>query len=183
MINADCCLIQQLPHLYLHFTCMWHPACKDTELCSSSNFAHFRISWLALHWLPIKVRSTCKLAWLCYHCHSSTAPSYVADMWQKKPSHTRKIFAPARTQCVFSFNTVRQYLSVVHFLLLFRSATPFQMMSDVLHHCQSISVVQRPTCFVQFTIRTIFITVCKCMAWLLLTCCSLHSNVIVIVMW
>ena len=41
----------------------------------------------SLHWLPIKVRSTYKI--LCYHCHSSTAPSYVADMLQKKPSHTR----------------------------------------------------------------------------------------------
>ena len=43
----------------------------------------------SLHWLPVKVRSTYKIACLCYHCHSSTAPSYVADMLQKKPSHTR----------------------------------------------------------------------------------------------
>ena len=28
----------------------------------------------SLHWLPVKVRSTCKIACLCYHCHSSTAP-------------------------------------------------------------------------------------------------------------
>ena len=43
----------------------------------------------SLHWLPVKVRSTYKIACLCYHCHSSTAPSYVADMLQKHPSHTR----------------------------------------------------------------------------------------------
>ena len=43
----------------------------------------------SLHWLPVKVRSTYKIACLCYHCHSSTASSYVADMLQKKPSHTR----------------------------------------------------------------------------------------------
>ena len=43
----------------------------------------------SLHWLPVKVRSTNKIACLCYHCHSSTAPSYVTDMLQKKPSHTR----------------------------------------------------------------------------------------------
>ena len=43
----------------------------------------------SLHWLPVKVRSTYKIACLCYHCHSSTAPSYVADMLHKKPSHTR----------------------------------------------------------------------------------------------
>ena len=43
----------------------------------------------SLHWLPVKVRSTYKIACLCYHCHSSTAPSFVADMLQKKPSHSR----------------------------------------------------------------------------------------------
>ena len=41
------------------------------------------------HWLPVKVRSTYKIACLCYHCHSSTAPSYVTDMLHKKPLHTR----------------------------------------------------------------------------------------------
>ena len=43
----------------------------------------------SLHWLPVKVRSTYKIACLCYHCHSSTAPSHVADMLHKKPLHTR----------------------------------------------------------------------------------------------
>ena len=43
----------------------------------------------SLHWLPVKVKSTCKIAWLCYHCHRSTAPSYVADMLHRKPSHIR----------------------------------------------------------------------------------------------
>ena len=37
----------------------------------------------SLHWLPVKVRSTYKIACLCYHCYSSTAPSYVADMLHK----------------------------------------------------------------------------------------------------
>ena len=41
----------------------------------------------SLHWLPVKVRSTYKIACLCYHCRSSTAPSYVADMLHRKPSH------------------------------------------------------------------------------------------------
>ena len=44
----------------------------------------------SLHWLPVKVWSTYKIACLCYHCHSSTAPSNVADMLHKKPLHTRK---------------------------------------------------------------------------------------------
>ena len=51
---------------------------------SSSITTHLK----SLHWLPVKVRSTLKIACLCYHCHSSTAPSYVADMLQIKPSHT-----------------------------------------------------------------------------------------------
>ena len=52
---------------------------------SSSITIHLK----SLHWLPVNVRSTYKIACLCYHCHSSTAPSYVADMLHKKPSHTR----------------------------------------------------------------------------------------------
>ena len=43
----------------------------------------------SLHCLPVKVRSTYKIACLCYHCHSSTAPSYVTDMLHRKPLHTR----------------------------------------------------------------------------------------------
>ena len=43
----------------------------------------------SLHWLPVKVRSTYNIACLCYHCDNSTAPSYVADMLQKEPLHTR----------------------------------------------------------------------------------------------
>ena len=38
-----------------------------------------------------KCLKTCgyKIACLCYHCHSSTAPSYVTDMLHRKPLHTR----------------------------------------------------------------------------------------------
>ena len=43
----------------------------------------------SLHWLPVKVRSTYKIACLCYHCHISTAPSYVTDVLHIKPLHTR----------------------------------------------------------------------------------------------
>ena len=51
---------------------------------SSSITIHLK----SLHWLPVKVRSTCKIACLCYHCHSSTAPSYVTSMLHRKPLHT-----------------------------------------------------------------------------------------------
>ena len=43
----------------------------------------------SLHWFPVKVRSTYKIACLCYHCHGSTAPSYVTGMLHRKRSHTR----------------------------------------------------------------------------------------------
>ena len=52
---------------------------------SSSITIHLK----SFHWLPFRVRSTYKIACLCYHCHSSTAPSYVTDMLHKKPLHTR----------------------------------------------------------------------------------------------
>ena len=39
----------------------------------------------SLHWLPVKVRSTYKIAYLCYHCHSSTAPSYITYVLEEKP--------------------------------------------------------------------------------------------------
>ena len=52
---------------------------------SSSITIHLK----SLHWLPVKVRNTYKIACLCYHCHSSTAPSYVTDMQHRKPLHTR----------------------------------------------------------------------------------------------
>ena len=48
---------------------------------SSSIAIHLK----SLHWLPVKVRSTYKIACLCY---SSTAPSYVTDMLHKEPLHT-----------------------------------------------------------------------------------------------
>ena len=46
---------------------------------------------LSLNWLPVKVRSTYKIACLCYHCHSITAPSNVADMLLKKLSHSLQL--------------------------------------------------------------------------------------------
>ena len=61
---------------------MWNRV-PDQSPMSSSITTHLK----SVHWLPVKVRSTYKIACLCYHCHSSTA-SYVADMLHKKPSHT-----------------------------------------------------------------------------------------------
>ena len=60
---------------------------------SSSITTHLK----SLHWLPVKIRSTYKIACLCYDCHSSTAPSYVTDMLQKKPSHTHNTCSSSNT--------------------------------------------------------------------------------------
>ena len=95
------------------------------------------------HWLPVKVRSTYKIACLCYHCHSSTAPSYVTDMLQK--SHrTPATLAPANTPCLLSIDrhTVRRHLVITRFpLLLPLSEILLQMMSGVPHHCHNLSLV------------------------------------------
>ena len=82
---------------------------------SSSITMHIK----SLHWLPVKVRSTYKIACLCYHCHSSTAPSYVTNMLHRKPLHTATL-APAHAPCLFTIylHTARQHLVIVHFLLL-----------------------------------------------------------------
>ena len=56
----------------------------------------------SLHWFPVKVRSTYKIGCLCNHCHSSTAPSYVADMLQKKPSPTHN--TPSRSYTMSLLN-------------------------------------------------------------------------------
>ena len=64
------------------------------HLTTTSNIAtHLK----SLHWLPVKARSTYKIACLCYHCHNSTAPSYVADILQKKPSYTRNTRSSSHT--------------------------------------------------------------------------------------
>ena len=65
---------------------------------SSSSTAHLK----SFHLLPVKVRSTYKIACLCYHCQGSTAPSYVADMLQKKPSHTRNTRCNSHTMLLLN---------------------------------------------------------------------------------
>ena len=65
---------------------------------SSSMTTHLK----SLHWLPVKVRSTYKIACLCYHCHSSTVPLYLADMLHRKPSHTRNTRSCSYTMPLFN---------------------------------------------------------------------------------
>ena len=56
----------------------------------------------SLHWLPVKGRKTYKIASLCHNCHSSTAPSYVADMLHIMPSHTRNSRSSSYTMPLFN---------------------------------------------------------------------------------
>ena len=56
----------------------------------------------SINLLPVNVRSTYKIACLCYHCHSSTAPSYVADMLLNKPSHTRNTHSSSYTMTLIN---------------------------------------------------------------------------------
>ena len=107
-------------------------------LMSSSITTHVK----SLQWLPFKVRSIYKIACLCYHCHSSTAPSHVADTLHK--SHrTPASLAPAHTPCLFSIDlhTERQHLVIVHFLLLLLLSGTIFIISGVPHHCHHLSLV------------------------------------------
>ena len=101
------------------------------------------INLKSLHWLPVKVRSAYKIACLCYHCHSSTAPSYVTGMLHRKPLHTRNTGSssysmPLLNRPAHSKATLgdRSFL-----LLLLLSGTLFQMMSGVRHQCHHLRLV------------------------------------------
>ena len=65
---------------------------------SSSATIHLK----SLNWLPVIVRSTYKIAYLCFYCHSSTAPSYVIYMLQKKPSHSLQLTHHASSQWTYT---------------------------------------------------------------------------------
>ena len=67
---------------------------NDAIFCYSYHYIRHKIESysfdvLSYSFVPVKVRSTYKIACLCYLCHSSTAPSYVTDMLHKNPLHTR----------------------------------------------------------------------------------------------
>ena len=87
----------------------------------------------SLHWLPVKGRSTYKIA-----CSATTATAVLHHHMSltccRKSHHTPATLVPAHTSCLFSIDlhTVRQHLVITHFLLpLLQSATLFHMMSGV----------------------------------------------------
>ena len=120
------------------------------RLPRSSNIAKHLMS---LHRLPAMVRCTYKLACMCHHCHSSTAPSYVTDLLQRKPSHTRNARSSLCTMSLLNRPAhSKSTLGDRSFpLLLLLSGTLFQMMTGVPHHCHHFSLVGRHNCFVQLT--------------------------------
>ena len=97
----------------------------------------------SLHWLPIKVRGTYKIACLCYHCHSSNAPSYIFGMLQQKTIIIFFRLTPIHTACFFSINlhTAWHHLVITHHFLPILSGTLFQIMSGVSHHCYHLRLV------------------------------------------
>ena len=116
---------------------------------SSSITIHLR----SLHRLPVKVRSTYKIACLCYHCHSSTAPSYVADMLHKKPSHTRNTRSSSFTMPILNRPAHSEATHGDRSLSFASSSVRNSIPNDVrcAHHCHHLSLVRRHACFVQFT--------------------------------
>ena len=91
----------------------------------------------SLHWLPVKVRITYKIACLCYHCHSSTAPSYITGMLHR--SHCTPVtLAPAHNPCLFSIDlhTVRQHFVIV---LFFASSSVWNSITNDVRCAPSLS--------------------------------------------
>ena len=126
---------------------------------SSSITIHLK----SLHWLPVKVRSTYKMACLCHHCHCSTAPSYVADILHKMP------LAPAHAPCLFSIylHTAWQRLVIVHF---FASSYVWNTISNDLRCAPSLS--SSKSRLKTYLFRSVYIdrtvsliTVHMCMVW------------------
>ena len=107
----------------------------------------------SLHWLPVKVRSTYKIA-CCATTATAVLHHHMSLTFCIESHHTPASLAPAHTPCLFSIDlhTILQHLVIVHFLLLLiLYGTLFQMMSGVPHHCHHLSLVWWHSCFVQFT--------------------------------
>ena len=85
-------------------------------LPKTSNIAKHLKSHL---WLPIKVRSTCKIACLCNHC-SAVLHHHMSLTCIRKIHRTPATLAPAHTPRLFSIDvqTVRQHMVVARFLSL-----------------------------------------------------------------
>ena len=96
----------------------------------------------SLHWLPVKVRSTYKIAF-CATTATAVLHHHMSLTCCRKSHHTPATLAPGHTPCLISIDlhTVRQHLVIARFLFLpLLSGTLFQMMSDVPYHCHHLSL-------------------------------------------
>ena len=67
-----------------------HICSKEAKDSAYNMIVRPHLEYASTCWKTYTKRTyTYKIACLCYHCHSSTAPSYVTDMLHKKPLHTR----------------------------------------------------------------------------------------------
>ena len=104
---------------------------------SSSTTIHLK----SLHWLPVKVRNTYKIACLCYHCHSSTAPSHVTDMLHRKPLHTHNTPSSSYTMPLLN-RPVHSKATLGDRSFSIASSSVWNCIpTDVRCHCHHISLV------------------------------------------
>ena len=116
---------------------------------SSSITTHLK----SLHWLPVKVRSTYKIACLFYNCHSSTAPSYVADMLQKKPLHTCNTCSSSYTNFLLN-RAAHSKATLSDRSFSFASSSVWNSIPNDVRCAPSLSSSKsrlKTYCFVQFT--------------------------------
>ena len=101
---------------------------------SSSITTHLK----SLHWLPVEVRSNSKIACLCYHCDSSSSLSYVTDMLQKKPSHTRNTCSSSYTMPLLN-RPVHSKASLGDRLFSFASSSVWNSIPNYVRCAPSLS--------------------------------------------
>ena len=123
----------------------------------------------SLHWLPVKIRSTYKKPCLCYNCHSSTAPSHVVDMLQKKPSHTRNIRSTSHNMPLLN-RPAHSKATLGDRSFSFASSSVWSSIPNDVRCAPSLSSFK--SCLKTYLFRSVFskttvslITVHMCMVW------------------
>ena len=123
----------------------------------------------SLHWLPVKVRSTYKIACLCYHCHSSTAPSYFTGMLHRKPLHTRNTRSSSYTMPLLN-RPAHSKATLGDRSFSFASSSVWKSIPNDLRCAPSLS--SSKSCLKTYLFRSVYkdwtvslITVHMCMVW------------------
>ena len=131
--------------------------------CHLTMNAHIYNIFLTCYWtlihldlldlVHVKARSIYIIACLCFHCHSSTAPSYVADMLQKMQSYTRNTRSSSYTMPLLT-RPAHSRAKLGDRSFSFASSPVWNsFLNDVrcAHHCHHLCLVWRDTSFVQLT--------------------------------